>query len=56
MSEQLLTVHCGRADVVLIGRVEKGAGLAIVAQVGILKRSGPVRWRLIPITASGRFA
>lgn len=22
----------------------------------VLKRSGPARWRLIPITASGRFA
>ena len=37
-------------------RVGEAAASAIVAQIGALKRAGPVRWRLTPIIASGRFA
>lgn len=47
----------GRLDRVSLDvRVEESAASAIVAQIGTLKRSGPVRWRLAPIIASGRFA
>lgn len=37
-------------------RVEEDAAPAILAQVGALKRSGPVRWRLMPVISSGRYA
>lgn len=47
----------GRLDrVSLEVRVAEADAPAIMAQVGALKRAGPVRWRLTPIIASGRFA
>lgn len=47
----------GRLDrVALEVRVGEDAAQAIVAQIGALKRLGPVRWRLTPIITSGRFA
>lgn len=47
----------GRLErVSLTVRVADDAASQIVAQIGALKRSGPVRWRLMPIIASGRFA
>lgn len=47
----------GRLDrVALDVRVEESAVSAIIEQVGALKRSAPVRWRLSPVISSGRFA
>jgi hypothetical protein len=37
-------------------RVEESAAKALIERVGALKRVGPVRWRLTPVIASGRFA
>jgi hypothetical protein len=37
-------------------RVEEGAAKALIERVSMLKRIGPVRWRLTPVIASGRFA
>jgi hypothetical protein len=37
-------------------RVVEAAAQALIAQVGALKRAGPVRWRLTPVIASGRLA
>lgn len=37
-------------------RVEEEAAQALIAAVAALQRTGPVRWRLTPIIASGRIA
>ena len=47
----------GRLDrVSLEVHVEEDVAPMVVAQIGDLNRSGPVRWRLTPVIASGRFA
>lgn len=37
-------------------RVDEDAAQDLIDRIGATKRAGPVRWRLTPVLASGRFA